>query len=53
MLIDKVVVFFPNIRFPGMSSEPTFVVIKSQPKFSVLLFPSCLKKPSTQHLMLL
>ena len=34
MLIDKVVAFFVNIRFPGMSSEPTFVVIKSQPKFS-------------------
>ena len=34
MLIDKVVALVVNIRFPGMSSEPTFVVVKSQPKFS-------------------
>ena len=33
MLIDKVVAFFVSIRYPGMSSEPTFVVVKSQPKF--------------------
>ena len=34
MLIDKVVFLFVNIRIPGMSSEPTFVIVKSQPKFS-------------------
>ena len=34
MLIDKAIAFFVNIRFLGMSSEPTFMVIKSQPKFS-------------------
>ena len=34
MLIDKVIAFFVSITFPGMSSEPTFMIIKSQPKFS-------------------
>ena len=34
MFIDKVITFFVNITFPGMSSEPTFMIVKSQPKFS-------------------